>query len=879
MSVEIFQIPFQLKSYETFLSYDDRLNHVIIKNDSGGFGYVYLDDPKYERHNFSSDKQIRDAKFSPNLKFSAIQFSDLEIEIISFESGNRYVQSCKYKSSKGTMIIGYFWSHNENLLLVTNCSIELYQVSSDGICKLVKETKMKITNYVYSSKFGVLFLYSGSGNTIQPYIFRQNSFDKIPKFTIDQSQSTTSLNMKNLFASKIHDKVYCIFGDDTSIHLYELNLETVYKVKTIKFLLAGPNSIHFVDNLIIVHSELKISIVYDLKMLQIDEKENKKSDGFPISANPMSLKLFDPNLNNCTSKATITNSNSKTEYDNDQQLQHNQERKLSQINNLYKPSWVYINPNYIYDSSNGNWFEVTLNYENVSNFIQFDSHKIIPFLQDRTLSSAKDALLELIKTIIEFKTDSLEGIGKIFDELNRVLFNTTNRNNTELLQRQILSNSNGGLNNNTNNNNNQNNNNNSSSPYANEKKQLSSSTNSSPSIGSNRVLKPTTTSTTKSTIEDDQDTFSLIGPTNNLNLNGSSNNIPNGINNFTPIKNKLNTPPQSPNGTNPPTTATTTTAGGPMVMKSSNIKSRQTKYILIDSDDMYDKVFFQIYESKIIIETDKLKLEETTASPSATYDPIMKKKKLQQITLDSKYLIAIVTEYIRSLNFNYCRISDKLYDLLISLFIDNNMFSQLHQFLQYHVITDSLNIAYKLLSIGEQYPPVLQLSLDMFKRLMKPNIIITTLLEKGQVLTAIRLLRNIRETNPKLYQELLFPISPASFLEESTHQQNDTLFYFVFKYFESNNQHQSVQASAMDKYLQLFVEKFGEKSLSPFYQQQLNIRYPGASGSLGNSSGSFINTSNNNTMTYNSSLSNSSNSSLNLSGSTNNSPKLVSSPY
>jgi len=867
MSVELFQIPFKLDSNETFLSYDDRLNHVILKNDSGGFGFVYLDDPTV-KHQFSSDKQIRDAKFSPNLKFSAIQFSDLDIEIISFESGYRYVQSCKYKSSKGTMIIGFFWSHNENLLLVTNNSIELYQVSSDGICKLVKETKMKITNYVYSSKFGVLFLYSG-GNTIQPYIFRQNSFDRIPKFTID-SQSPT-LNMKNLFASKIHDRVYCIFGDDNSIHLYELNLETVYKVKTIKLVLPGPNSIHFVDNLIIVHSDLKISIVYDLKMIQKDDKDNKKGDEFPISANPMSLKLFDPNKSILNNNNNINNNNNSNnnigEYDDDQQLQHNQERKLSQINNLYKSTWVYINPNYIYDSSNGNWYEVTLNYENISNFIQFDTHKIIPFLQDRTLSSAKDALLVLIKTIIEFKTDSLEGIGKIFDELNRVLFSTTNRNNTELLQRQILSNSTGG-----NSTNNAaaaaaglNNSNNNVSPYSNDKKQLSSSTNSSPSIGSSRV-KPTT-----DIIDDENDTFSLIGSTNNLNLNNTLTTTATTVTGngyYTPNKNNNNsklslsmTPPQSPNSSNTPSpTSTATTA---MMMKSANIKSRQTKYILIDSDDMYDKVFFQIYE-KIIIETDKIELEEKTASPTATYDPILKKKKLQQITLDSKYLIAIVTEYIRSLNFNYCRISDKLYDLLISLFIDNNMFSQLHQFLQYHVITDSLNIAYKLLSIGEQYPPVLQLSLDMFKRLMKPNIIVTTLLEKGQVLAAIRLLRSIKETNPKLFQELLLPISPASFLKEANNQGNDTLFFFVFKYFESTTTPMKLSTSqgpAMDYYLKLFVEKFGEKSLSHFSKQQLSSStsspYTTTSTTLGYSGNSIITTTNN-------SLTNSTNSSLNI---------------
>lgn len=81
MSVEIVPLPLRINENESFLSYDDRLNRVVFKT-SSGFGVVLLDDPEANRRYYSSDKPIIDAKFSPDLKYSAIQFSDYDIVCI-----------------------------------------------------------------------------------------------------------------------------------------------------------------------------------------------------------------------------------------------------------------------------------------------------------------------------------------------------------------------------------------------------------------------------------------------------------------------------------------------------------------------------------------------------------------------------------------------------------------------------------------------------------------------------------------------------------------------------------------------------------------------------------------------------------------------------
>ena len=51
-----------------------------------------------------------------------------------------------------------------------------------------------------------------------------------------------------------------------------------------------------------------------------------------------------------------------------------------------------------------------------------------------------------------------------------------------------------------------------------------------------------------------------------------------------------------------------------------------------------------------------------------------------------------------------------LYELLVNLFVKRGRFHQLHQFLQYHAISDSVHVACQLLSLESVYPPASQVS-------------------------------------------------------------------------------------------------------------------------------------------------------------------------
>lgn len=121
---------------------------------------------------------------------------------------------------------------------------------------------------------------------------------------------------------------------------------------------------------------------------------------------------------------------------------------------------------------------------------------------------------------------------------------------------------------------------------------------------------------------------------------------------------------------------------------------------VIEQEDMYEQVFTPIEERR---------------------------------SADHKTMVAVIGEYIRSLSFHRLQVHSFIYELIIDLLVRNNRFYQLHQLLQYHVLSDSIHVACQLLSMANSYPAAMQLSLDMFKRLGEPLQIIEILLSQGLV--------------------------------------------------------------------------------------------------------------------------------------------------
>eukprot|EP00028_Trichosphaerium_sp_Am-I-7-wt_P003765 CAMPEP_0168539868 /NCGR_PEP_ID=MMETSP0405-20121227/22105_1 /TAXON_ID=498012 /ORGANISM="Trichosphaerium sp, Strain Am-I-7 wt" /LENGTH=410 /DNA_ID=CAMNT_0008569555 /DNA_START=563 /DNA_END=1792 /DNA_ORIENTATION=+ len=150
--------------------------------------------------------------------------------------------------------------------------------------------------------------------------------------------------------------------------------------------------------------------------------------------------------------------------------------------------------------------------------------------------------------------------------------------------------------------------------------------------------------------------------------------------------------------------------------------------------------------------------------------------------VDTKYMVSVLLEYIRSLNFHHITVHSFLYELLINLLVNAERYYQLRQFLQYHVISDSMHVACQLLSLENSYPPAYQLALDMLKRLSKTETkvldqLVDILLIKGQVLQALRFVKTHK-----------IPAVAKRFLERAKMLNDDTLFYMVYNYFKARKE-------------------------------------------------------------------------------------------
>ena len=119
--------------------------------------------------------------------------------------------------------------------------------------------------------------------------------------------------------------------------------------------------------------------------------------------------------------------------------------------------------------------------------------------------------------------------------------------------------------------------------------------------------------------------------------------------------------------------------------------------------------------------------------------PLLEKATLDK-TISLKKVIAILIEYLRSLEERQIPAQHFLHELLINLLVRSGQFYQLHQLLQYHIISDSKPIACLLLSLEAAYPAAFQLAMDMLCRLKSSDEEITEiLLSKGKVISALML--------------------------------------------------------------------------------------------------------------------------------------------
>lgn len=174
-------------------------------------------------------------------------------------------------------------------------------------------------------------------------------------------------------------------------------------------------------------------------------------------------------------------------------------------------------------------------------------------------------------------------------------------------------------------------------------------------------------------------------------------------------------------------------------------------WIVIDQSDMYTNVFSKFVE----------RAKDSDEGSSG------------------KFEVWVLLEYIRSLTDYHIPVQHYLYELLINSLVQHQAYYQLHQLLQYHVVSDSKPLACLLLSLESLYPAAHQLALDMLKRLSTANEeIIEVLLSKQQILPALRFVLSTGSVDQ---------VSARKFLDAAKSCGDPNVFIGVFKFFEQRN--------------------------------------------------------------------------------------------
>ncbi|XP_046684299.1 regulator of MON1-CCZ1 complex-like [Homalodisca vitripennis] len=191
--------------------------------------------------------------------------------------------------------------------------------------------------------------------------------------------------------------------------------------------------------------------------------------------------------------------------------------------------------------------------------------------------------------------------------------------------------------------------------------------------------------------------------------------------------------------------------GSPVVALQTPNDNQEVTRVVVDQSDMYTDVL-----SKLADHTDK-----------------------NSIPRKRKFAIWVLLEYVRSLTDHQIPAQHYLHELVINSLVLHKAYYQLHQLLQYFVVSDSKPLACLLLSLENLYPAAHQLALDMLQRLSTANQEITeVLLSKCQILPALRYAMESGTEDQ---------LSSRKFLELAQAADDKQLFYSVAAYFETRN--------------------------------------------------------------------------------------------
>lgn len=374
-------VQFEPVGQVTTVFFDDK-NQQVFSVRSGGATGVVIKSPHHSNvttYRLEDHGPIISIKLSPSLAVLSVQRSKQSVEFLTVT--NLEAEFSQAAKAKNSIILGFFWTSNTEVVFITDHGVEVYSISQEKrACKYLRSSSVGTAWYCYSPTNHYLLTSSKQEtDQLQVWVIRNSTPYKLGMVELDNILvKDRDVSFMTLYGQTFL-RVNISNGEGDSAVLREIQLYCVQNDQvTLTHLLSGldcpgPVGLHTVDNCVLVHSQAEArSRLYDLQLPGTPTQEN------------CSVTTLLPSL----PLTTITNDSMPVPY---------------------SPSWVVFLPNILVDARNGHMWTINLKLGSVT---AHDPLVLTKFFLNR--EAGKVPLLKLLKSTLQSPSIPLAALGDMF---------------------------------------------------------------------------------------------------------------------------------------------------------------------------------------------------------------------------------------------------------------------------------------------------------------------------------------------------------------------------------------------------------------------------------------------------------------------------------
>ncbi|XP_037778967.1 regulator of MON1-CCZ1 complex-like isoform X3 [Penaeus monodon] len=402
-------IRFEPVSKVTNVFFDDTSKEVLSVRAGGTLGVVVRGIGRDHTFRMEDRGTISSLKFSPDHTVLAVQRNKNSVELLSYndgEIGSGCVQECR---AKGANLLGFIWTNNDDLVLVTNSGVEFYQVAKDRVAvRHIRSYNIPCSWFVWSTECCLLLLCIGAApttSTLQPFTFKPGQSNKLAKFEVEVSSGSSThsqgvtLGERDVCVGVIYGAVsICVLRHPSTptiaahLDVYSQNKDGVFRRSHIcRLELTGRFAVNIVDSLIIVHHQAsKTSLLFDIQLG--GEVSGGVTSVYPITV-PRSVQPFSLEEPSAVPSTTA--------------------QPILVPCELYAPTWVVFQPDIVIDARLGCMWHLQLRLDCLAKVME-DKSQLVDSLLRR--QQAKPLVLSVVREAVE--TGQLGALAQIFDKIN-----------------------------------------------------------------------------------------------------------------------------------------------------------------------------------------------------------------------------------------------------------------------------------------------------------------------------------------------------------------------------------------------------------------------------------------------------------------------------